>query len=154
MAQWIECRPVNQRVAGSVPSQGTCLGCGPSPQLGALERHIDVSLPLSPSLLLSKNKQIKSLKKKKAKTDTGIKDITEDRAGQEQWLGLRAPRGPDWPVEVILHILSQVYVEENEVMHMAPRERGLQTLWGQLAAPFLYAQDCIVDDFWCRFNVL
>ena len=34
MAQWIECPPVNQRVVGSIPSQGTCLGCGPSPQLG------------------------------------------------------------------------------------------------------------------------
>ena len=32
VAQWIECRPVNQRVAGSIPSQGTCLGCGPGPQ--------------------------------------------------------------------------------------------------------------------------
>ena len=26
VAQWIECRPENQRVAGSIPSQGTCLG--------------------------------------------------------------------------------------------------------------------------------
>ena len=31
VAQWSECRPVNQRVAGSIPSQGTCLGCGPGP---------------------------------------------------------------------------------------------------------------------------
>ena len=28
VAQWIECRPENQRVASSIPSQGTCLGCG------------------------------------------------------------------------------------------------------------------------------
>ena len=34
VAQWIECWPANQRVAGSIPSQGTCLGCGPGPQLG------------------------------------------------------------------------------------------------------------------------
>ena len=34
VAQWIEGWPANQRVAGSIPSQGTCLGCGPSPQLG------------------------------------------------------------------------------------------------------------------------
>ena len=27
VAQWIEGRPVNQRVAGSTLSQGTCLGC-------------------------------------------------------------------------------------------------------------------------------
>ena len=31
VAQWIECQPVNQRVTGSIPSQGTCLGCGPGP---------------------------------------------------------------------------------------------------------------------------
>ena len=31
-AQWIEHQPVNQRVAGSIPSQGTCLGCRPGPQ--------------------------------------------------------------------------------------------------------------------------
>ena len=29
VAQWIEHWPVNQRVACSIPSQGTCLGCGP-----------------------------------------------------------------------------------------------------------------------------
>ena len=33
VAQWIECRPVNQRVPSSLPSQGTCLGCGPHPRL-------------------------------------------------------------------------------------------------------------------------
>ena len=32
VAQWIECQPVNQGVAGSTLSQDTCLGCGPSPQ--------------------------------------------------------------------------------------------------------------------------
>ena len=32
VAQWFEYGPVNQRVAGSIPSQGTCLGCGPGPQ--------------------------------------------------------------------------------------------------------------------------
>ena len=36
VAQWIECWPVNQRVAVSIPSQGTCLGCGPGPQWGAV----------------------------------------------------------------------------------------------------------------------
>ena len=48
VAQWIESQPVKQRVACSIPSQGTCLGCGPGPQWGACERqpHIDVSLPL------------------------------------------------------------------------------------------------------------
>ena len=35
VAQWIECRPMNQKVTGSNPSQGTCLGCWPGSQLGA-----------------------------------------------------------------------------------------------------------------------
>ena len=26
VAQWVEHQPVNQKVAGSIPSQGTCLG--------------------------------------------------------------------------------------------------------------------------------
>ena len=29
VAQWIGCRPANRRVTGSIPSQGTCQGCGP-----------------------------------------------------------------------------------------------------------------------------
>ena len=32
VAQWIECRPVNQRVAGLIPSQDTGLGCRPGPK--------------------------------------------------------------------------------------------------------------------------
>ena len=32
VAQWIECQPTSQRVTGSIPSQGPCLGCGPGPQ--------------------------------------------------------------------------------------------------------------------------
>ena len=31
VVQWIEHWPVNQRVAGLILSQGTCLGCGPGP---------------------------------------------------------------------------------------------------------------------------
>ena len=48
VAQWIECQLANQRVAGLIPSQGTCLGCGPGPQEGTCERqpHIDVPLLL------------------------------------------------------------------------------------------------------------
>ena len=39
---------LKQRVASSIPSQGTCLGCRPGPQLGAHKRqpHIDISLPV------------------------------------------------------------------------------------------------------------
>ena len=68
VAQWIE----NLRVAGSIPSQGTCLGCQPGPQLGAYNRYpTDVSIAhccffsffslLSP---LSRNKISKIFKKK------------------------------------------------------------------------------------------
>ena len=48
VAQWMEHRPANQRVAGSIPSQVTCLGCRPGPRWGAHERqpHTDVSFPL------------------------------------------------------------------------------------------------------------
>ena len=45
VAQWIELQPVNQKVTGSIPTQGTCFGCPPGPQLGACERQpIDVFL--------------------------------------------------------------------------------------------------------------
>ena len=33
VAQWIERWPANQGVAGLIPSQGTCLGCGPGLQV-------------------------------------------------------------------------------------------------------------------------
>ena len=59
VAQGIERWTVNQRAAGLIPSQGTCLGCRPGSQEGAFKRqpHIDDSLPLFPSLTLSlKNK--------------------------------------------------------------------------------------------------
>ena len=58
VAQWIECRPMNQTVANSIPSQGTYLGSGPGPHLGAHEKqpHIDVSLFISLPSTLYKNK--------------------------------------------------------------------------------------------------
>ena len=54
MTQWIDCCSPNPKVTGSIPSQDTCLGYRPGPQLGACQRqpHTVVSLPLSPSLLL------------------------------------------------------------------------------------------------------
>ena len=59
VAQWMERWPENQKDAGSSPSQGTGLGCGPGPQWGACERQlIDVLMFPSFFLLspLSKNK--------------------------------------------------------------------------------------------------
>ena len=32
VALWMEHWPANQRVAGSIPSQGACLSCRPGPQ--------------------------------------------------------------------------------------------------------------------------
>ena len=67
VSQWIEHRPVNQRVTGWIPSQGTCLGCSQVSSKGHLRgNHTLVFLSLSFSLPspLSKNKEIKSLKKK------------------------------------------------------------------------------------------
>ena len=57
VAQWSECGPANQRVAGSSPSQGRSLGCGLGPWLGVCERqpHIDVSLSLPLSLKINCN---------------------------------------------------------------------------------------------------
>lgn len=26
--QWVECQPMNRKVAGSISCEGTCLGCG------------------------------------------------------------------------------------------------------------------------------
>ena len=58
VAQWTECWPINQKVTGLIPGQGTCLGCRPGPQLRVCKRQlVDVSLPLFlPSFPLSKNK--------------------------------------------------------------------------------------------------
>ena len=50
---WLERHSVNQKVVGSIPSQGTCLRCGSGSSWGTYERqpidvsHMDVSLPLS-----------------------------------------------------------------------------------------------------------
>ena len=45
VAQQIEHQPEKQKVTGLIPDQGTCLGCGPGPQLGVCERQpLDVSL--------------------------------------------------------------------------------------------------------------
>ena len=39
VAQWTECRPENQNVTGSIPSQVTCLGYRPDPRLGVCKRQ-------------------------------------------------------------------------------------------------------------------
>ena len=66
---WSEHRPIHRKVAGSIPVQGTCLGCRFSPQSGHVREatnqclsHVDVSLPpLSSSLLLPLPLPLKSI---------------------------------------------------------------------------------------------
>ena len=42
---WLECCPMQQKVVGSIPGEGTYLGCGFDPQSGCGQRQpIDVSL--------------------------------------------------------------------------------------------------------------
>ena len=55
LAQWIECWPVYQSVAGLIPGHSACFGCGSGPWLGVCKKqpHIDVSLPLSIAPFLS-----------------------------------------------------------------------------------------------------
>ena len=40
VAQWAGCHPGNQKVAGSIPGQGTCLGCGFCPWSGCVQEAI------------------------------------------------------------------------------------------------------------------
>ena len=52
VAQWIDHLPASWRIAGSIPNQDTCLGCGWGAQLGAWEKQpIDVSLACFPPSL-------------------------------------------------------------------------------------------------------
>ena len=45
LALWIKHWPAKPKVCSSIPSQGTCLGCGPCSLLGARKRQpMDVSL--------------------------------------------------------------------------------------------------------------
>ena len=59
VAQWSDCWSAKQRVASLIPSQGTCLGCGPGAQLGAFPEattHWCFSPSFSLPSPLSKNK--------------------------------------------------------------------------------------------------
>ena len=59
VALWVGHCPTNRKVAGSIPGQGTCLGCGPGPQLGGVPEAADpcfsrILMLLSLSLKISK----------------------------------------------------------------------------------------------------
>ena len=55
VTQLVGCCPTKQNVAGLIPSQVTCLGCGSSPLM--FFSHIDVSFSLPSSLSLSKKEK-------------------------------------------------------------------------------------------------
>ena len=55
VAQWIECWPADQRVASSIPGQGTCLCCRPGPWQGRVRgghtlMFLSLFLPHFPSV--------------------------------------------------------------------------------------------------------
>ena len=47
---WLELRPLPWKVVGSVPSQGTYLGCRFEPRLGHMEEAMDRCFSLLPTL--------------------------------------------------------------------------------------------------------
>ena len=55
VAQWIEHRPAKQKVASSIPGQGTCLGCRLRDKPSMFLSSINVSLPLFLSPFCSKS---------------------------------------------------------------------------------------------------
>ena len=66
VGQRIEHGPVNQRVAGLIPTQGTCLGCGPGPRWEGMWKtttHWCFSPSLSPTPPLSLKIKINKIKK-------------------------------------------------------------------------------------------
>ena len=107
---------MNQRVAGSIPRQGTCLGCGLGPQWGALQRqpHIDVSLPLclSPFPSLKINKIFK--KKNPVLQINSIKNIFNSPTFLHPCLGLLnscfRPMNskPGYPIMMSSHLLDLI----------------------------------------------
>ena len=94
VAQWIGHQTVKQRITSLIPSQGTCLGCGPGPQWGAHERrpHIKVSLPffLPPFPPIKINKYILTKERKKEKK--GVQGIPSAETGEIR-MKLGPPRG-------------------------------------------------------------
>ena len=93
VARWIKHQPVNQRVTGSNPSQGMCLGCRPgSPVWGTQEAttHGCFSSSLSPSFPLCLKLTNKIFKKKKTESWKEERHLSAHRAvvwllGQGRW---------------------------------------------------------------------
>ena len=87
LAQWIEHWPPNRKFTGSLPSQDTCLGCGPGSQFGVCDRQpTDVSLIhecFSPSPFLSLPLSLK----------INLKKIKPDLCGPVGWASSYKAKG-------------------------------------------------------------
>ena len=59
VAQWTECQPSDQSIAGSSPSQGTCLGGRSGPRLGSARGNHALMFLSLPSFSLKINKIFK-----------------------------------------------------------------------------------------------
>ena len=51
VGQWVGPCPTKQKVAGLIPGQGTCLGCGPGPHLGHMPEATDWCFSLTLTFL-------------------------------------------------------------------------------------------------------
>ena len=87
---WLEYHPVDQKVMGLIPSQGTCLGCGFGPWLGRIWQATNRSFFLSPSPYLPLSLRSKSVswgKEKEKKGTSSQGTLPEEwEASQHRWV--------------------------------------------------------------------
>ena len=72
VAQLVWHCPAKPNVAGSIPGQGTCLGCGFNPQLEHIQEATDPCLSLSSMFLSLSVSLLSPLSKKQIHTHTHI----------------------------------------------------------------------------------
>ena len=150
VAQWIERQPANQRVTGSIPCQGTCLGCGPGPQHGAHKRqpHIDIFLPLflppSPSKneLKNKTKQTNNNQKKQWRIpgllnqDVHFNKIPRGRSGYHRTTGylthLTFPQG-----NALIHYTERGRTKNCNSLGKAPKCKDSKNLHTNVCSSFM-----------------
>ena len=106
---WLEHCPIHQKVAGSIPSQGTYVGSTFNPQSGSIweATYVSFSLSLSHSLSLSlflKSINMPSVRiffKKRHKVGTALSfssrpDYSQERRGTSQACPLILPKFTSW----------------------------------------------------------
>ena len=95
---WLECCPIHWKVAGSISSEGICLGCGFDTQSGHIQEatdqcffHVDVSFSLlSPTFLFLKSMNISSGEDLKKQTK---KDPCSGCCDSVDWVLTCEPKG-------------------------------------------------------------